>query len=149
MSDDPIDTYGPDPGDGDRSYEWWLDQVQPPDLDGRDPATLTELEKLAYAYPAVAELVRERDALRSAHAGGGRYRTGNRNARNVYRIMDDGTEQHVGCMFAEDDGREVVAALNDVERLRAIEQRARAFLADDRMYGTHNVIQAILGGTSC
>jgi hypothetical protein len=35
-----------------------------PDLDGRDPATLTDLEKLAYAYPEVAELVRERDALR-------------------------------------------------------------------------------------
>jgi chromosome segregation ATPase len=35
-----------------------------PDLDGRDPATLTELEKLAYIYPEVAELVRERDALR-------------------------------------------------------------------------------------
>jgi hypothetical protein len=32
-----------------------------PDLDGRDPATFTELEKLAYVYPAVAELVRERD----------------------------------------------------------------------------------------
>lgn len=36
-----------------------------PDLDGRDPATLTELlDALAHAYPVVAELVRERDALR-------------------------------------------------------------------------------------
>jgi hypothetical protein len=35
-----------------------------PDLDDRDPATLTDLEKLAYAYPEVAELLRERDALR-------------------------------------------------------------------------------------
>jgi hypothetical protein len=37
-----------------------------PDLDGRDPATLTDLEKLAYAYPEVAELVRERDEAHAA-----------------------------------------------------------------------------------
>lgn len=41
-----------------------------------------------------------------------RYRTGNRNARNIYQVGDDGTEVHVGCMFTEDDGRRVVAALN-------------------------------------
>jgi hypothetical protein len=27
MSDDPIDTYGIDPADGDRSYERWLNQA--------------------------------------------------------------------------------------------------------------------------
>lgn len=40
------------------------------------------------------------------------YRTGNKNARNIYRVLPDGTEEHVGCMFSEADGRYTVAALN-------------------------------------
>jgi hypothetical protein len=86
-----------------------------PDLDGRDPATLTELDALATFYPAVAELVRERDALREQQA-----------------ILAD-----------------PAASLAELTELRAMQQRARAFLADNRMYGTHNVIQAILGESSC
>jgi hypothetical protein len=124
-----------------------------PDLDGRDPATLTDLEKLAYAYPEVAGLALARDALRAALEGphaGGRYRTGNRNARNVYRIVDGGAEQHVGCMFTEADGREVVAALNDVERLRAIEQRARFAVVNPLSIDEERAIaRAILGESSC
>jgi len=45
-----------------------------------------------------------------------RYRTGNRNPRNVYRVdVDDaGNTQdvHVGCMFDPDDGPLVARALN-------------------------------------
>ncbi|HTF49500.1 MAG TPA: hypothetical protein VK735_18815 [Pseudonocardia sp.] len=35
MSDDPIDTYGLDPADGDRSYEWSLNQPAPIDWPAR------------------------------------------------------------------------------------------------------------------
>jgi hypothetical protein len=28
-ADDPIDTYGPRPDDGDRSYDHWLSEAQP------------------------------------------------------------------------------------------------------------------------
>lgn len=39
------------------------------------------------------------------------YRTGNRNARNIYR-KTPGREDHIGCMFTEQDGRLVKQALN-------------------------------------
>jgi hypothetical protein len=79
-------------------------------------------------------------------AGEGRYRTGNRNARNIYRIMDDGVEQHVGCMFTEADGREVVASLNGPERQAApIDWPARFRAAADvvRGYGWGDLPRAL------
>lgn len=39
------------------------------------------------------------------------YRSGNKNARNLYRVHPDG-EEHIGCMFTEAAGLTVVAALN-------------------------------------
>jgi hypothetical protein len=44
------------------------------------------------------------------------HRTGNHNSRNIYRVDDDGTETHVGCMFAESYGPRVAAALNAAEK---------------------------------
>lgn len=41
--------------------------IEQPDLDGRDPAELTDIEKLAW-IGRVAELVRERDQLREVNA---------------------------------------------------------------------------------
>lgn len=46
------------------------------------------------------------------------YRTGNHNSRNIYRLtpdsnpFEDNTDEHVGVMFAPDDGPMVVEALN-------------------------------------
>lgn len=57
-----------------------------------------------------------------------KYRTGNRNARNIYRVTLDG-EQHVGCMFTEDDGRHTVAALNATAVPVDVREAAR-WLAD-------------------
>jgi hypothetical protein len=56
------------------------------------------------------------------------------------------TRERLHQLELAEEALQHVAAERD--RLRAIEQRARAFLADDRMYGTHNVIQAILGESS-
>lgn len=47
------------------------------------------------------------------------FRTGNKNARNVYRVWPDGTEEHVGCMFTEADGVAIVECLNAYEALLA------------------------------
>jgi hypothetical protein len=59
-----VEWYAPDRPVNGTTFVRPADDDERPDLDGRDPATLTDLEKLAYAYPEVAELVRERDALR-------------------------------------------------------------------------------------
>lgn len=40
-----------------------------------------------------------------------RYRTGNRNPRNIYLVTEDG-ETHVGCVFDPAFGPIVVRALN-------------------------------------
>lgn len=67
------------------------------------------------------------------------YRTGNKNARNIYRVDGDGTEEHIGCMFTEEAGAHAVAALNahggqadevraEVNRLRAALDRITAYL---------------------
>lgn len=44
--------------------------------------------------------------------GAVRFREGNKNSRNIYAVLADGTERHVGCVFEESDGPVVVAALN-------------------------------------
>ncbi|WP_086668052.1 hypothetical protein [Lentzea kentuckyensis] len=44
-----------------------------------------------------------------------RWRTGNKNARNIYFVTADGDELHVGVMFTESLGRYITAALNDLE----------------------------------
>ena len=43
-----------------------------------------------------------------------RFRTGNRNSRNIYAVNKDGSEEHVAVAFAEDFGPYVVEALNEL-----------------------------------
>jgi len=43
-----------------------------------------------------------------------RYRTGNKNPRNIYLVDDDGHEVHVGVMFDPLDGPRTARALNQV-----------------------------------
>lgn len=40
------------------------------------------------------------------------YRTGHKNPRNIYRVNDDGTEDHFAVVFDPDAGQHVVDALN-------------------------------------
>lgn len=42
-----------------------------------------------------------------------RWRTGNKNARNLYCVTADGEEFHVGVMFTEALGRYVADTLNE------------------------------------
>ena len=44
------------------------------------------------------------------------YRTGNKNARNLYQVNPDGSETHIGCTFHEHAGPLVVEALNQWEQ---------------------------------
>jgi hypothetical protein len=57
------------------------------------------------------------------------YRTGNRNARNLYLVGDDGTEVHVGCMFDPLDGPRTVAALNAQLTTAEVEARVLAWVS--------------------
>lgn len=56
------------------------------------------------------------------------YRTGRKNARNIYRVVSGENyeaDEHIGCMFTEDDGRLVVAALNLMAAERAYREALR------------------------
>jgi len=63
MSDDPIDTYGLDPADGDRSYEWSLNQSAPIDWPDRFRKAADAAEEIApmeaYGNLGVAVLLRD------------------------------------------------------------------------------------------
>lgn len=69
MSDDPIDMNGPDPADGDRSYEWCLDQARtgaPVDWPARFRAAADAAEKtdlnLAYVLAQTALAIEANEA---------------------------------------------------------------------------------------